>query len=705
MDKLTTSPDTLVAKARSFRATYKKLLWCVPPSGKTDSFESVPDLAKSMYTQIDGFPCVRLLNLSGEIGCSNPGRGKVVAPIVKFKNAKELVGSAAILVTVDEFESLLLRVSEDSDFARKVAGVLVESRTQVQNDLDGFSPDVKFPQAEFAPYPSNNFEWNPAGFVSASIQQSAFIFLSIAPGIFSTYEINIVVLRLQGSGIMWKAYNFPVFLLSQTSTPILQEVALVSEKSKTSYTEDVAEFDLVMQTTKSGTHDSASCLNEGTCLPLGGYSVWSALPPINISSPQTKPILLTMTSMDSASFFRDKSLGAESPISGLIALLAVVDSLSHLDGLEELNKQLVFVVLTGEVWGYLGSRRFFLESDQQSETMKGLDLAMIETVMEIGSVGKSFPQGIKTFFAHTAGDSSSVNGTLNALHRAQDSLISEGIIVKTASTSNPGVPPSSLMTFLRKKPQISGIVLEDFDSVFSNKFYHSHLDDLSNINSSAIVAAASLVARTLYTLAGGKDPSAIKINASLVEELLGCLLNCEPGLSCDLVKHYISPSTTCPSHYVGVILGDPSSYPAYTGDISRFVWNFLADKTSIPSKNVSSTCPKYCNGVGELCIREETDGKGVCVTSTTRYVPAYSTRLKYESGSWTVLPSNSSDVMGMEDPVWTESNWDTINVRVYTVQKASYDRLLLLLGIVVTVLAYLLIVLARTVIRKALKQD
>lgn len=43
-------------------------------------------------------------------------------------------------------------------------------------------------------------------------------------------------------------------------------------------------------------------------------SVWSALPPIN-SSLNTKPIILVITSMDSASFFRDKNLGAESPIS------------------------------------------------------------------------------------------------------------------------------------------------------------------------------------------------------------------------------------------------------------------------------------------------------------------------------------------------------------------------------------------------------
>ncbi|CAB89226.1 hypothetical protein [Arabidopsis thaliana] len=35
------------------------------------SIESVPDLQKLMYVAVDGFPCVRLLNLSGEIGCSS----------------------------------------------------------------------------------------------------------------------------------------------------------------------------------------------------------------------------------------------------------------------------------------------------------------------------------------------------------------------------------------------------------------------------------------------------------------------------------------------------------------------------------------------------------------------------------------------------------------------------------------------------------
>lgn len=39
--------------------------------GEITSIESVPDLQKLMYVAVDGYPCVRLLNLSGEIGCSS----------------------------------------------------------------------------------------------------------------------------------------------------------------------------------------------------------------------------------------------------------------------------------------------------------------------------------------------------------------------------------------------------------------------------------------------------------------------------------------------------------------------------------------------------------------------------------------------------------------------------------------------------------
>ncbi|XP_043695678.1 nicastrin [Telopea speciosissima] len=644
-------------------------------AGEGNSLESVPDLESSMYLSIDGYPCVRLLNLSGEIGCANPGRGKVVAPIIRFKNETVLADSSAILVSIDDMQNFFTRVSNDINFAEKVGGVLVESGAVIQ----GFSPVENFPQAKFAPYTSLNYEWNPVG-----------------------------------SGIMLKRYDFPVFLLSQDSTPVLEEMAIKNQKNEKAYAVNVAEFDLVMQTTKVGTHNSESCLKEQSCLPLGGYSVWSSLPPINIStSKQPKPILLTVASMDSASFFRDKSFGADSPLSGMIALLAAVDALSRIDGINALSKQLVFMVFTGEAWGYLGSRRFLAELEMHTDAVNGLNDTLIELVLEIGSVGKGFSEEVNSFFTHTAGDSSMLNETLNAFQLARGSLASKSITISTANSSNPGIPPSSLMAFLRKNLSAAGVVLEDFDTAFINKFYHSHLDDLSNINSSAIVAAASVVARTLYILASDdKDLatsvlSSINVNSSLIEELLGCLLTCEPGLSCGLVNDYITPTSTCPNYYVGVLLGEPSSMPyrEYAGDISRFLWNFLAERTSTPLENTSSTCSSDCNNVGEVCIKAETAGMGVCVISTTRYVPAYSTRLKFDSGMWKLLPLNSSDDMEMVDPVWTESFWNVIGLRVYAVQSATYDGIVLLAGIAVTVFAYIAIVATRAYITKALKQE
>lgn len=61
--------------------------------------------------------------------------------------------------------------------------------------------------------------------------------------------------------------------------------------------------------------------------------------------------------------------------------------------------------------------------------------------------------------------------------------------------------------------------------------------------------------------------------------------------------------------------------------------------------------------------------------------------------------------MEMLDPIWTESNWDVIGLRVYTMQTAAYDRLVLLGGISITVLAYLAILITKSIITKAMKQD
>eukprot|EP00249_Psilotum_nudum_P017145 c26181_g1_i1 orf=97-1434(+) len=387
------------------------------------TLKSVPDLENAMYHLLDGTPCVRVLNLTGEIGCANPGRAKVVAPIVGFSDlSMDLNHPSAILLPPFLLMGFLTRTLNEPLFAKNVAGLLVEYSPDygdITRGPPGFSDDEKFPQSAFAMYQNKSYVWNPFG-----------------------------------TGIMWNRYNFPVFLLSEESTTALREVAADNEKRNLKFPMKVAEFDVVMQTTKSGTHSSKTCLEEWSCLPLGGYSVWSSLPPIDaLSTSSKKPILLAMSSMDSASFFRDKTPGSDSPLSGMIAMLAAADALSKTSGIDKWKKQLVFIVFTGEAWGYLGSRRFLSALAAGESSVKGLDGSLIQQILEVGSVGRAVGDP-RTFYAHSQGAQTSASQEIwEALQNAASSFgvqNANAVQVNLASKSNPGIPPSSLMSFLHK---------------------------------------------------------------------------------------------------------------------------------------------------------------------------------------------------------------------------------------------------------------
>lgn len=63
-------------------------------------------------------------------------------------------------------------------------------------------------------------------------------------------------------------------------------------------------------------------------------------------------------------------------------------------------------------------------------------------------------------------DSSATNQTMVAMKRAQESLLSENIKIAPASASNPGIPPSSLMTFLKKV--LDNTLVQLFPLLFNN---------------------------------------------------------------------------------------------------------------------------------------------------------------------------------------------------------------------------------------------
>lgn len=210
---------------------------------------------------------------------------------------------------------------------------------------------------------------------------------------------------------------------------------------------------------------------------------------------------------------------------------------------------------------------------------------------------------------------------LTALNLAASSMPAV-VSISPASPSTPDVPPdSSLTSFLRQSPQTPGLVLTDFDAAFSNPYFQSSYDDVGNIDPDAIADVATLVARALLELAGGKPltssapPTA---NPGFVKDLIGCLLTPYPGLSCNLVQNLTTPLTASgfANHYVGILQEGPGPNPFPLDDTSRFLWNLLANVTGRTVNG--SACDGVCPA-GQACVGWTAAKKGTCLNATARY--------------------------------------------------------------------------------------
>lgn len=153
---------------------------------KPSRLRSVPELEAAMYSSIEGWPCVRLLTVDGEIGCSNPDRGLVIAPIQRLESPQDTVlAKHAVLLPPSAFQGFMQRLESDPVLSEQVAGVLLEADNLFNGShvLSQFSPAAKYPQAEWADESARGYVWNPPG-----------------------------------SDIARKRYQVPVFLLSENGT-------------------------------------------------------------------------------------------------------------------------------------------------------------------------------------------------------------------------------------------------------------------------------------------------------------------------------------------------------------------------------------------------------------------------------------------------------------------------------------------------------
>ncbi len=70
--------------------------------------------------------------------------------------------------------------------------------------------------------------------------------------------------------------------------------------------------------------------------------------------------------------------GADSPLSGLVAMLAAAEALGRAGHAPQYRRRLAFCALAGEPWGLMGSKRLLWELARRGNATAGLALDRID---------------------------------------------------------------------------------------------------------------------------------------------------------------------------------------------------------------------------------------------------------------------------------------------------------------------------------------
>ncbi|CAG8600544.1 20451_t:CDS:10, partial [Dentiscutata erythropus] len=541
------------------------------------------------YYDLSPFPCVRLLNSTGVIGCQSlqPVTG-ILYPVntpydIKQFISQDLNGKFTVVMPYDLMTISNLR---DLELSQKLSGVIaiINGTSGVAPRPAEFSPDETCPNCQFGLYRDENdqHQWNP-----------------------------------NGRGLIQQRFDFLIFALypfEQNSTSDYNRVMKGAASNMLSSFKEYPLQAIELSSLMWSAIDASTCLRREFCQPVGGQSVYST-PSNSISNDDNKPIIVVAAAMDSRSLFHPLTLGVDNGISSTIAVLAVADAISRSQvTLDKLPKHILYTLFDGEAWGFAGSSKFVADITQFNCQVKGsakgcpfkggcgfpckqdldftrINFTNIESIFELSQVG----MGATGFYVHVDSNSTLNIDLINKMNNISATINNGNAFVQAASANgtNFKLPPSSSMAFLEKNRSLAAVVLGDFQSELNNEY-----DDGFNVPNYSIIGSicsiANVTAQTVWLQAQGLNYS----NNIPISALFKIRNNGRIGR----IGHYSSVFQ----------YGQPGFLPT-------FAYNFLLSlNSSLNSCKVSTDCQN-----GEYCYG------GKCANTVTRYHDAYGTGIQY----------------------------------------------------------------------------
>lgn len=433
--------------------------------------------------------------------------------------------------------------------------------------------------------------------------------------------------------------------------------------------------------------NSKKCLEDKTCLPIGGQSLWSALGWVNPSIPAgTRKILAITAPMDSNAFFPDRALGAAAEIASLAVLMAVAEAVGkwrRSDAGSDRNMivQPVYFVWNAQSWGYAGSSRFLkdvkefkcevkhegLESGCRTpfmQSLKFLDFRDADfTILNIGQLTN------RTVNKGTEADKFAFYMLRNKTERTFERDF-EGILNKSFGSggstagnsdfrflridegSDDVVPIDASQSFQRYMPDSQVVSVTNYETNFSNTLYHSIFDNTTLIeeNIEPLAAVANGIAKAVISFSFDENVPTIDISRKVISQVLECMAN-DWG-KCELASEYtgeafpvdlngnlrpVSPGNYPGSYFPPTRLGEVN--PSSATKIS-FIESFLAyHNRYTEDEDAECTTAKDCedftqqlNDTSEPTSQSELRrtfcARRRCVASDTYRHNAYGTALR-----------------------------------------------------------------------------
>ncbi|XP_076754651.1 nicastrin [Xylocopa sonorina] len=600
-----------------------------------------------IYMTFDGVAgCFRRHNGTHQFGCSSLRSGSVgVVHVIedesdiRWLEHNATAGPYTVVLTFSMFtREILFRLWD----THNINGVLLANNIS-QSRPDFYSPEDSCPN-RYSGYKgcNNALPWNPSG-----------------------------------SSLLMEDWPFPMFFTENQT--LIEALKLCFSKHNAHDLENQQYRSLCALEMKSfmyATVNSEFCIKRSDfnlnfhptlfCDPLGDRNIHWPLAPLNKDK---NSITLVIARLDASSLFDGMSPGAGNVVTGLVTLLATAYCLNILAKDTVLNKtNVVFSLLNGEAFDYIGSSRLIYDLKKGNfNALGGVNLKFddIKSVIEFGQLSEG------ELYLHTSNGKNNV--MIQKLGKALKATVLEG-----------SVPPTSVQSFLKKKSNLTAVVISNHREQFKNKYYNGILDDAKSLNfnrndsnglAAVLANTAIRVAGILYEDVTGKQPPSI-LNDSFesvenhTAEMLYCYME---SAKCNLFRAASSPGTKL----INQVL------PLYVG-----VHRVLNTATTLTGQLLAFLTRKEVQNMTEATCHEKHlvwmagyNNTGLCINSTVNYSIAMS-------------PAFIIDGYNMKSGMystWTESVWETLSVRMFLKPSAAAERFIMILGSSIAVASFVIV--------------